>query len=386
MAEKPKLQGLEALAHIIKTKYKREEAIVDYTKTYTGISSGCALLDDICGGYGLVVEGRMTELSGGEASGKSTLCLQTAAQAQKKGIVVLYLDFEQTFDHNYAVDLGIDTNDAKSFMAVQPLTLEEGLNYLHAFETLVEVGKSLIIIDSIAAAKPQKLLEQAGGQEQVGLHAQRIGGLAHYLNTKWCGELKAYVLMVNQIRKSLAMANPYAVKAIKNSGAGFGTGDESITTTGGSQLRYLLSTRILLDYAGKIEVGSFAEGNQVREGNYITAKVIKNKVAPPFRSAKLAIIYGKGTDDSFAILETLKRYEVITNAGAVFYYTDSKNNDVGEGLSFKMKGKDAFYEKLKEPQYQEDMKINFDAILSREARGNQPQEVEEPQAEFDDEA
>lgn len=382
MAEK-KLKGLQELAHIIKTKYKREEAIVDYSRTYTGISSGCALLDDICGKYGIVVSGRMTELSGSESSGKTSLCLQTTAQALRKGITVLYLDFEQTFDANYAQALGIDLENTEQFMVVQPITLEEGLDYLHAFEKIAEAGKVMIVIDSIAAAKPAKLLEQAGGQEQVGLHAQRIGGLAHYLNSKWCGELKAYVLMVNQLRKSLAITNPYAVKAVKGSGAGFGIGDESITTTGGSQLRYLLSIRILLDYAGKIEAGNFSDGTLVREGNYITAKVIKNKVAPPFRSAKLAILYGKGTDDSFAILETLKRHEFITNSGAMFYYTDSNNNEIGEGLSFKIKGKADFYEVLKKPEYQEDMRKTFESILSNEPQAKPTESDDDTPVEFD---
>lgn len=368
MAEK-KPVGLEALASIIKTKYKREDDIVDYSRSYEGISSGCRILDEICGNYGLVIKGRITELSGSESSGKSSLCLQTASCAMKKGIAVLYLDFEQTFDSNYATALGINLKDKSKFMVLQPTTLEDGMEYLRAFESVAEVGKVLIVIDSIATAIPAKLLEQAGDQEQIGLHAQRIGGLAKYLNSVWCGKLQAYILMVNQIRKSISNANPYAPKAIKATGAGFGTGDESITTTGGTQLRYLQSIRILLDYAGKIETGDYKDGTLVREGNYINAKVIKNKVAPPFKTAKIAIVYGKGTDDSFAILETLKRHEVITNAGSMFYYLDSKDNEFGTGLSFKMKGKDAFYEKLKEKQYQEDMKLNYERILAQEQQG-----------------
>lgn len=371
MAEKKELKGLEALANIIKTKHKMADIIVDYNKEYKGISSGCALLDDICGGKGVVIQGRITELSGAESSGKSSICLQTASRALKEGLTVLYLDFEQTFDYNYATALGINTKDTSKFMAIQPTTLEDGVKILRSFEDIAEVGKVLLVIDSIAAAKPEKLLEQAGEQEQIGLHAQRIGGLAQYLNSVWCGKLKAYVLMVNQIRKSIANSNPYATKAVKGTGAGFGTGDESVTTTGGTMLRYLQSIRILFDYAGKIEVGSYQDGDLQRTGNYITAKVIKNKVAPPFRSAKIAVIYGKGTDDSFAILETLKRREYITSSGSMFYYVDSAENEVdtGKGLSFKMKGKEAFYNKLKEPQYQEDMKKTFEKLMSAESQG-----------------
>lgn len=368
---KKELKGLEALAQIIKTKHKAPDIIVDYHRVYKGISSGCLILDDICGGKGIVIQGRITELSGNESSGKSSLCLQTASCAIKQGVAVLYLDFEQTFDANYAKDLGINIDDRHKFLVLQPTTLEEGMKILRAYEDIAEVGETLIIIDSIAAAKPEKLLEQAGEQEQIGLHAQRIGGLAQYLNSVWCGKLKAYVLMVNQIRKSIANSNPYATKAVKGTGAGFGTGDESITTTGGTQLRYLQSIRILLDYAGKIEAGSYSEGNLVREGNYITAKVIKNKVAPPFKSAKIAIIYGKGTDDSFAILETLKRHEYITNSSSMFYYVDSDENEVdtGKGLSFKLKGKEAFFNKLKEPIYQEDMRKTFEKLMSAESQG-----------------
>lgn len=382
--------GLSQLKDIIKRKHMRDDLVLNYNKEVVGISSGSLTLDNACGGYGIAIKGAITEIVGQEGSSKTTLSLQCAAQAQKRGLNVLFLDFEQTFDYNYARSLGLNTDDDDTFMCLQPMTLEEGSTILTEYEKVAEknneCGNTLIVIDSVAAAKPEELLKNPASQQRVGIHAQRWGQFAAYLNLVWCGRYKAYVLATNQIRSTISNVNPYAPRAVKDSGVGFGIGDSSKTTTGGSQWKYLCSLRLMLDYAGKIEVGSFSDGDLERTGSMITAKVIKNKVAPPFKTCKYAVIFGKGTDDSFAILETLKRYEVITNAGAMFYYTDSKNNEVGEGLSFKMKGKDAFYEKLKEPQYQEDMKLNFDMILSQESRNSQPQAEVEPQADFDDEA
>lgn len=383
--------SLQQLRDIIKKKHMREDFILDYNRKFEGISSGSAVLDNICGGYGLVIKGAITEIVGQEGSSKTTLSLQCASQAQKLGIPVLFLDFEQTFDYGYAKNLGINVEDEDTFLCVQPTTLEEASDLMVLYEKVAERGSLknglLIIIDSVAAAKPEELLKNPASQQRVGIHAQRWGQFASYLSLVWCGKYKSYVLATNQIRKTINATSMYTVKAVKDSGVGFGVGDSSSTTTGGTQWKYLCSMRVVLDYAGKIEVGSYDSGDLQRTGSMITAKVIKNKVAPPFKVCKYAVIFGKGTDDSFAILETLKRHEIITNAGAMFYYQDSKGNEVGEGLSFKMKGKDAFYEELKKPKYQADMKLNFDMLLSNESRGSQQQESEpiEQDIEFDNE-
>lgn len=362
--------GLADFRKQIEKKYKDSDLVLDYNRQVVGISSGSEVLDSICGGFGLALQGRLVEISGRESSGKTTICLQTTREALRQGYNVIFLDFEQTFDYNYARALGIDTENKEQFLCIQPYTLEDGLSVLRDLEKMVEsqkndsIGKYVIIIDSVAQAKPKELLESAGEQNRIALHASRFGEFAGYLNAVWAGKYKAFILLTNQVRSYIASGNPYATKAVKSSGVGYGVGDETLSTTGGQQLRYLLSLRVMLDYAGKIESGDFKDGTLEREGNYTNAYVIKNKVAPPFKRAKIAIMYGKGTDDTLTIIEALKKADFISSAGAVFTYIDSKDNEVGEGLSFKIKGKNAFYDKLAEDAYKKDMLETFKILQS----------------------
>lgn len=359
--------SLKSALDKIQKKINNDDFVLDYNKKAESISSGSLLLDNITGG-GLLFKGRICEISGAESSGKTTLCLQSTAQALKKNKTVVFFDFEQTFDSIYAKSLGIDIK-SDNFAVLQPLNLEEGVEALRILEKeLPDNGESVIIIDSIAAAKPRKLLEQAGDQQQIGLHAQRIGELTGYINSEWCGRKKAYVLVTNQIRRVPSAGGMFQSRAVKSSGLGFGaSNDDSYTTTGGAQLRYLLSVRVLLDYQGKIEEGSYDKGNLKRTGNYIKAFVIKNKICPPFQSAKLAIVYGKGTDDSFSMVEVLKEYGVIKSSGSKFFYEDFEQNEDGKGLSFSCIGKDKFYEKLNTTEYKEDMRKTYIDIMQNES-------------------
>lgn len=378
------------LAKVIQDKLgkQNEDIILDPKRKIVAISTGSLILDDILGG-GMLIKGRITEVSGLESSGKTTLCLQSVASALKQKKNVLFLDFEQTFDVDYASALGISVND-KNLIVSQPANLEEGVSILRMLESKVD-DELVIVIDSIAAAKPKKLLEAAGEQQQIGLHAQRIGELSGYLSSTWCGKKKAYVLLTNQIRRVPGTGSIYQAKAVKGTGLGFGSSsDDSYTTTGGNQLRYMCSVRLLLDYAGKIEEGSYDSGDQVRTGNYIKAFTVKNKVRSPFQTAKLAVLYGQGFVDDFAIIDTLRQYEYIYSSGAMFYYMDSNENDPAEAeqpkgsLSFKMKGKDAFYEKLKEQKYKDDMKKTFKMIMETDEAAELVEgDIEED--DFDDE-
>lgn len=355
--------ALDGLLKSIKSKLgdKNEDIILDYKRKLHTISTGSLLLDNILGG-GLLVEKRITEVFGLESSGKTTICLQSVATALKQGKDVVFFDFEQTFDTNYAQALGVDIK-SPNLAVFQPASLEEGLTILREMEKQVKDGV-VIVIDSVAAAKPQELLSKAGEQQKIGLHAQRIGELCGYLQSEWCGKRKAYILLTNQVRRVPGSGSLYQAKAFKSAGVGFGTGDETFTTTGGQQLRFLASIRLSLDYAGKIEDGSYAEGNLQRTGNFTKAYVVKNKLCPPFQTAKLAIIFGEGTDDSFAIIDTLKEHGYISNAGASYTYLDSDKNEVGAGLSFKARGKDAFFAELKKPEYREDMKKTFTHLMA----------------------
>lgn len=357
------------LLDVVAKKMKNSDDIIFQPKREVEtISTGSVIMDEILGG-GLLIKGRMSEISGKEGSGKSTFCFQSAAEAIKKGKQVIFFDFEQTFHTNYAKVFGLEQGK-NGFVVFQPTYLEEGLQILRECESIMPDGETVLIFDSVAAMKPKELLQKAGEQQRVGIHAQRIGELSGYLSSVWCGKKKAYVLMTNQIRKVPSMGSIYQAKALKDDGLGFGvSGDTSMITTGGTQLRYMLSLRVLLDYAGKIEEGSYESGDQVRTGSYIKAFVIKNKICPPHQTAKLAVLYGQGFVDDFAIIDTLRQYEYIYSSGAMFYYMDSNENDPAEAeqpkgsLSFKMKGKDAFYEKLKEQKYKDDMKKTFKMIM-----------------------
>lgn len=362
--------NMDAILKKIQSKVgKDNEDLVVFAnskKNIDFVSTGSILLDGILGGYGLLMSGRMSEVFGQEGSGKSTLCLMSMANALKKGWTVFYFDFEGALDINYAESLGIDLIKYANNLAIfKPTCLEEARSVINELETeLKGVKRIAFLFDSVAAMKPKELLEKAGEQQRIGLQAQRVGEFVSYLQSIWCMGRKAAVLFTNQVRRVPAQGSLFQSKAFKSSGIGFAaSNDDSFTTTGGNQLRYLVSTRIALDYAGKIEAGSYDSGDLVREGNYIRALVIKNRVAPPHTSAKLAILYGKGFVDDFAIIEVLKEHKRIESRGAVFYYYDSENNgiEVGDGnsLSFSMKGKKEFYEKLKSPEYREDMKKSY---------------------------
>lgn len=374
---------INKLLETIQKKMKNHDDIIFQAQRQVDtISTGSLIMDNILGG-GLLIQGRMSEISGKEGSGKTTFCFQSAAEAIKKGKKVVFFDFEQTFHTNYARTLGLEQGK-DGFLVVQPNNLEEGLQILRECENIMPDNDTVLIFDSVAAMKPKELLEKAGEQQRIGIHAQRIGELSGYLSSVWCGKKKAYVLFTNQIRKVPGTGSIFQAKALKDDGLGFGaSGDSSMTTTGGTQLRYMLSLRVLLDYAGKIEEGTYNEGNLVRSGSFVKAFVIKNKIVPPFQTAKLAILYGKGFVDDFAILDVLRDANYIESHGSSLHYYDSNNNDIGEGLSFKMVGKDKFYAKLKEPEYQEDMRKTYKYIMETDEAVEVAGEDEDK--DFDDE-
>lgn len=356
--------ALDSLVKKIKTKLKNnDDIILNINRSYNFISTGSILLDNILGG-GLLVQGRVTEVFGLESCGKSTIALQSCANALKQNLNVLYFDFEQTFDIKYGEALGVDIKN-KNFLVIQPNNLEECKTILAEAEKEADLNNAVIVIDSIAAAKPQELIDKAGEQQRIGLHAQRIGEFATYLQSVWCGKKNAYVLCINQVRRVPSSGGSlYQSKAFKDQGIGFGNFDSSFTTTGGQQLRYVCSIRLSLDFAGKVEDGSFDDGDLVRTGNFIKAFSVKNKIRPPFQTAKLAIVYGKGTDDTYAIIETLKQHGYIKNAGAWLHYTDSNKSELGSGLSFKANGKKEFNKILKETRYVEDMKKTYLSLMN----------------------
>lgn len=377
----------KALEVIQKKLKNHEDIIFQPERTEDVISTGSLIMDNILGG-GLLIQGRMSEISGYEGSGKTTFCFQSAGEAIKRGKKVVFFDFEQTFHTIYAREFGLEQGQ-NGFLVVQPNNLEEGLQVLRDLENLMPDRDTVLIFDSIAAMKPRELLEKAGEQQRIGLHAQRIGELSNYLSSVWCGRKKAYILMTNQIRKVPGTGSLFQARSLKDEGLGFGaSGDTSNTTTGGVQLRYMLSLRVLLDYAGKIEEGSYNDGNLVRSGSFVKAFTIKNKMCPPFQTVKLAILYGKGFVDDFAILDTLRNHSYIQSKGSVLYYYDTDWNEIGTGLSFKVQGRDKFYKQLKEPEYKESMLKTFKKIMQNdeavEVAGQSDNEQEFDEDDFEE--
>lgn len=376
----------KVLETIQKKMKNQDDIIFQPQRTADTISTGSLIMDNILGG-GLLIQGRMSEISGLEGSGKTTFCFQSAGEAIKRNKKVVFFDFEQTFHTTYAREFGLEQGQ-NGFLVVQPNNLEEGLQILRELENIMPDNDTVLIFDSIAAMKPRELLEKAGEQQRIGIHAQRIGELSGYLSSVWCGRKKSYILMTNQIRKVPGTGSIFQAKSLKDSGLGFGaSGDTSNTTTGGVQLRYMLSLRVLLDYAGKIEEGSYNDGNLVRSGSFVKAFTIKNKICPPFQTAKLAILYGKGFVDDFAILDTLRNHGYIQAKGSVLHYYDTDWSEIGTGMSFKVQGKEKFYAKLKEPEYKESMLKTFKKLMQTdeavEITGESELEAEQDYKETD---
>ena len=229
------------------------------------LSSGSLLIDKVLGGG--IGYGRVTEVFGAESSGKTTLCLQFAAQCQKEGGRVAYIDVENAVDVVYAKKLGVDTN---ALMFSQPSSGEEALGIA---EMLVKSGNvNLIIVDSVAALTPQAELDGEMGDQNIGLLARLMGKamrkLAGALNESNCA-----IIFINQIRDKI--------------NTGFSMGDPT-TTTGGRALKFFASTRIKLTKTTAIKQGSDVTGNKVK------IKTVKNKIAAPMKECEVPMIFGEG--------------------------------------------------------------------------------------------
>lgn len=263
------------------------------------IPSGSILLDEALG-VGGYPRGRIIEIYGPESSGKTTLALHAIAEAQKKGGIAAFIDAEHALDPVYAKNLGVNTDE---LWVSQP---DNGEQALEIAESLVRSGAvDIIVVDSVAALTPQAEIEGDMGDAHVGLQARLMSQALRKL-TGTLSKSKTILVFINQIRMKI--------------GVMFGNPE---TTTGGNALKFYASQRLEVRRIETIE-----KGEDEAIGNKVRVKVVKNKVAPPFRRVELEIMFGKGISASGSLIDAAIKFNIVDKKGAWYTYGDEK---LGQG-------------------------------------------------------
>ena len=284
---------------------------------------------DIALGIGGLPKGRIIEIYGPESSGKTTLALHAIANVQRKGGLAAFIDAEHAFDRTYAQKLGVDI---ENLLISQP---DNGEQALEITENLIRSGAiEIIVIDSVAALTPKSEIEGEMGDSKMGLHARLMSQALRKL-TGTISKTGCCCIFINQLREKIGIV--------------FGNPE---TTTGGNALKFYASVRLDIRRIGQIKEGESFMGNRVR------VKVVKNKVAPPFRMAEFDIMFGEGISKDGEIVDIGSDLGIIKKSGSWFSYNDSK---IGQG-------RDAVKQIMKDnPELAEELETKIKAEVASKA-------------------